>query len=425
MAFPLTSATVDMWFANGLYTSTITNLLSCGRSTSGYAQNANGTLTNFGANTLRIGVGTGLLVEEARTNEMLQSADLTSGTWTKSATTITVGGTALDGTATADLVVPNNTNTQHRIIQSVSVTLGQNTMFTAYAKAGGYSKVGMRESTTSGAEVSWDLVSGTVMFVSGGNTADIQDCKNGWFRLIWSFAPIGTGAVNFNFYVMDNGYTGGTFDTYAFAGNTTSGVFIWGVQQENNVSFATSYIPTTTVPVLRDADRVSCIGTADTVLRGSAVSVLVWAGPTPNANVAGVNANLLGSTPSLLHIPGYETSSGSNHVLQFNLILSLAVTPGAGSIYTTASMKSATCWDANGRSIAAAGAVTSDNQATPTDTTYWLGADSADDDLDGYLQRVTLWNVRLTDSSLQNLTQDIIMLPTHTETWRQTRAIGY
>ena len=71
----LANASVDMDFRRGLYydSSTAnpraaTNFLSCSRASIGYAKNADGTLTQFGNDTLRIGVGTGLLVEDARTN---------------------------------------------------------------------------------------------------------------------------------------------------------------------------------------------------------------------------------------------------------------------------------------------------------------------------------------------------------------------
>ena len=63
---------VDMDFVNGrYYGGTTASLLSCSRASIGYAKNADGTLTQFGNDTLRISVGTGLLVEDARTNVVL------------------------------------------------------------------------------------------------------------------------------------------------------------------------------------------------------------------------------------------------------------------------------------------------------------------------------------------------------------------
>ena len=66
----LPGSSVDLSFTSNHYypTNRVTDYLSCSRASIGYAKNADGTLTQFGNDTLRIGVGTGLLVEDARTN---------------------------------------------------------------------------------------------------------------------------------------------------------------------------------------------------------------------------------------------------------------------------------------------------------------------------------------------------------------------
>ena len=118
----LANASVDMDFRRGLYydSSTAnpraaTNFLSCSRASIGYAKNADGTLTQFGNDALRIGVGTGLLVEDARTNDMEYSQDFTpSGGWSSVALlSITGGFTAPDGTTTAQKVIPDTANASH------------------------------------------------------------------------------------------------------------------------------------------------------------------------------------------------------------------------------------------------------------------------------------------------------------------------
>ena len=80
------SLKVDLNFAGGVYydsgtVADATGVLSCTRASTGYAKNSDGTLTSFASNALRIGVGTGLLVEDARTNYLPQSADF-STSWT-------------------------------------------------------------------------------------------------------------------------------------------------------------------------------------------------------------------------------------------------------------------------------------------------------------------------------------------------------
>lgn len=72
MGFPLPGASEDLWFEAGQYTHSVTSLLSCSRASTGYAKNSSGTWVLFGANTLRI-TDLGLLIEDARTNNLLNS----------------------------------------------------------------------------------------------------------------------------------------------------------------------------------------------------------------------------------------------------------------------------------------------------------------------------------------------------------------
>src|SRR4029450_7617101 len=76
-----------------------TDYLSITRASTGYVTNSDGTLTSFGTNTLRIGNGTGLLVEDARTNLVLRSRDLTNASGTKGNATAALDQTGPDGSA--------------------------------------------------------------------------------------------------------------------------------------------------------------------------------------------------------------------------------------------------------------------------------------------------------------------------------------
>ena len=76
----LTDASIDLDLSNARYydssdpTVAVTDFLSCSRASIGYAKNAEGTLTQFGNDTLRI-TDLGLLVEDARTNYVLYSQE--------------------------------------------------------------------------------------------------------------------------------------------------------------------------------------------------------------------------------------------------------------------------------------------------------------------------------------------------------------
>ena len=129
----LTDASIDLDFRDALYydssdpTVAVTDFLSCSRASIGYAKNADGTLTQFGNDTLRIGVGTGLLVEDARTNYVLKSQIFTNTSyWSASNLTVTDNQiTSPDGTLTAAKALCNS-NAQTGLANNGQITYGAN-----------------------------------------------------------------------------------------------------------------------------------------------------------------------------------------------------------------------------------------------------------------------------------------------------------
>jgi hypothetical protein len=222
-------------------------------------------------------VGTGLLVEEARTNLFLQSGDISNAAWGTRTSILSMTGNAAvtpDGTTTATLVIPDNVNFKHRFRQTGSVL--NNTFYSTsiFVKAAGYSKFGMRCSGITGEYATFDLQTGTVIESSGSGIPSIQQLNNGWYRCTMVQQEIfGAGTELFDFYIMDSGYVSGTPDNYLYVGNQTSGMYFWGGQNEAG-TFSTSYIPTTSVAVTRAADVVNPIGALATVINGVAFSML-------------------------------------------------------------------------------------------------------------------------------------------------------
>jgi hypothetical protein len=72
-----------------------------------------------------------------------------------------------------------------------------------------------------------------------------ENYGNGWYRISWTSPTI----TNLNKYTIRVGSTG----------DGVSGIFVWGAQVETG-SIATSYIPTTTAAVTRNADVISVSG---------------------------------------------------------------------------------------------------------------------------------------------------------------------
>ena len=88
------------------------------------------------------------------------------------------------------------------------------------------------------------------------SAASIQPFGNGWYRcsITAIAAANGNGATP-----MQPILTSGVIRNGTFAGNGTDGVYLWGAQLVTG-SIATSYIPTTTAPVTRNADVISVSG---------------------------------------------------------------------------------------------------------------------------------------------------------------------
>jgi hypothetical protein len=200
------------------------------------------------------GESLGLLVEEQRTNLVLQSEDF-STTWAVTRSTITTNTTtAPNGTATADKLVEDSTaSSTHFVQQAPTFVSGTTYTYSVYAKAAERTQLriqGANQATWPG-DVRFDLSNGTIASTTAG-TAAIQAAGNGWYRCSITATSGQSFATNIVHYLVS-----GTAISYT--GDGTSGIFLWGAQLETG-AFPTSYIPTTTAAVTRSADVASISG---------------------------------------------------------------------------------------------------------------------------------------------------------------------
>jgi hypothetical protein len=93
--------------------------------------------------------------------------------------------------------------------------------------------------------------------VSDSLTSTITNVGNGWYRVTGTF-NYSTALEGGEAYLLGTLLNQSTFTTNNYVGTGTS-LFIWGTQLEAG-SYATSYIPTTSASVTRNADVISKTG---------------------------------------------------------------------------------------------------------------------------------------------------------------------
>lgn len=157
--------------------------------------------------------------------------------------------TAPDGSQTADLIIKGTTAGSSSIVYKLfSGSVNTDYVGSIYVKAGGYSKVNVAfansafNNVTTGGD--FDLAAGTANTAFNGSTLTISDVGNGWYRCTVTATSDGDGGS----YVFRVVPCNDTFQQN-FAGDGTSGIYVWGAQVELG-SVATIYQPKNATTVI-------------------------------------------------------------------------------------------------------------------------------------------------------------------------------
>lgn len=180
-------------------------------------------------------------VAKAEENLVLRSQEFDNAAWTKIEVSIAANSVAApDGNTTADTVTPS-TNVARHTVQQNYTSVGATYTYSIFAKANGYNRFTIRESQVSGNGSTFDLGTGTVVANQVGGVGAITSVGNGWYRCTMTATETsGTRAIQ----ILVNSNSGSGFEA-AFAGDGTSGIYLWGAQLEQR-SAVTAYTPTTT-----------------------------------------------------------------------------------------------------------------------------------------------------------------------------------
>jgi len=149
--------------------------------------------------------------------------------------------TAPDGSTTATLVVPTTSSGGQAITKGAGTAIITTAYtFSVYAKSSGYNFVRLSFGNTAGSGYAFfNLSTGAVgtVSVSPAYTTEISAVGNSWYRCSITFTTTVGGNINGDIYVQS------ADNQFSWAGNGTSGVYLWGAQFEQ-ASTPTAYVAT-------------------------------------------------------------------------------------------------------------------------------------------------------------------------------------
>lgn len=243
----------------------------------------------------------GILTETIITNRVTRSMDFITGTaWTKSniapATTTVLSPVPIAAPPYQSQILvesADSTAQTHRIKHAMAGILEGGLIYTAsvYARPGTRSKVTVSAAYSAHADqisATFDLNAKTVISATTGGRgngvkARFHSLANGWARLELSGVIVPSGAcaacsADISFDLLDDS------GNATYIGDGASGLYLWGAQFEQR-GRASSFIPTTSSPLTRQADSISMKNISSFYLPG--------AGGTIGAEVISGNDDLV------------------------------------------------------------------------------------------------------------------------------------
>lgn len=331
----------------------------------------------------------GLLVEEARTNLLLRSAEFDNAVWTPSTVTITANTTtAPDGTLTADTFTPLAAS--GTVFVSYSTAAGQYTV-SAYGKgSGSLALFNTTAGFAAGSSCAFNLATGVAAATTNygattGSTAMIVDVGGGWYRC--SLTVLATATTYF----------------ISLGCATSTANAIWGAQLEAG-SFPTSYIPTTSAAVTRSADSAVMTGTNFSSWwnpsEGTLVLEIAYFGDLDSASRTVRISD--GSTNNFLQVGRYSNLAIASVDVAGVTVASLSsgnVVAGVASKMALAYATNDFAFCANGGSVG-----TDASGAVPAVSELGFGATSATSPLNAYIRSLRYYPRRLPNATLQGMT---------------------
>lgn len=288
----------------------------------------------------------GLLIEEARTNLVLQSNTFDT-TWSK--VNLNTTGTPAyinverspSGITNAEKLIGTSGSAAHQFRQDVTLAASTAYSISCFFKAGEqiYATIACIGLSNGNTDYSafFNLSTGaTTGSVTGFSSSSIIDTGNGWYRCVVTFtSSVLGGLLNVRF----GGSSGGSV---IYTGDGTSGIYIWGAQVEAG-AFATTYLATTTTTLQRSADICSISSAAFTGFwNQSSGTLLEVFEASPNTNTTYVSASNGDITQNSVHFDNdtgnmravYYSGSAIQATLSLGAIGTVGIVNKIASAYT-------------------------------------------------------------------------------------------
>jgi hypothetical protein len=323
----------------------------------------------------------GLLIEEARTNLLLWSQDVSQVVWQKQGAVVVSNTVAApNGTNTAQTisVAPNGAGPAfYQIVPGTTATRYEPSFWINPISTTGTLKVG---NAVNGANGDWSV--------------NMALLSVGWQRITRNH-PAVTIAIEFTGVSNQIGM-------FIYTTGATINASWWGWQMEAG-TFPTSYIGTTTVAVARAQDNCG-IAPANTGWfvspLGSWFAEAVLFGNASNNN-GRIVAVIPGNSAPLYALPALTLGEfdGVGAINTVNVMTANAITKAASSWVVG---RSTLCLNAG--AIVSSAALTQGYAAVTTSGVSFMGSTTSAEVLSGYLRRVSYWPRALTDAEMQQVT---------------------
>jgi len=341
----------------------------------------------------------GLLIEESRTNLIVQSENHPSISWTKTGVTVAaVTHTAPDGNTSSNLVSEDSSTGLHRLFQGSAYVSGTSYAISVFLKFAGRQFVAITHpAVAANGTAIFDIQNGSVTLQQSGITASMIQHPNGWWRCV----VIGTSSTtSTQSHIIQGSTTGGSL-TGSYTGLNGSAFYIYGSHVEAG-PFATSYIPTTIGTAVRSADVCSIANTSP-FWNSSEFTLFTNAnflssGVDAYASNFNITSGFFGvRRPNTNQAIGIIRSSGVSADIPF----------GANGSFTTGSMRMALAHSTGQQagSLNGATAIQQNSAFVPSSNPpFNIGYSGTSAYINGYVLAIRYYRKRLPNAKLQALT---------------------